>query len=167
VIRIFSIGYEGCHFDSFLEHLINNGIDCVVDVRDLPLSRKPGFSKRSLSTALKTSNIAYEHWRSLGAPKAIRKKLRNDGNWDDYRRVYNQKLHENRKVLEELAYKARTESVCLLCFERNYLECHRSLITDYIIELGLVDAVSHLTVAKRDRAENGAWDKESRPLLTN
>lgn len=167
MIKIFSIGYEGTDINSFIKHLTDNDIDCVVDVRELPLSRKTGFSKNSLGNALKKSNISYEHWRSLGAPKAIRHKLREDGDWDAYQQVYNQSLHENIEVLETLACKAKAESICLLCFERNYTECHRSLITKHLIKLGLVDEVSHLAVTERDRTANGAWDKENRPLLTH
>ncbi len=49
-MEIFTIGYEGIDRHQFLAWLNNYNINVVADVRNLPLSRKKGFSKTALST---------------------------------------------------------------------------------------------------------------------
>jgi hypothetical protein len=41
----------------------------LIDVRDVPLSRKPGFSKSALQANLEAHGIAYVHLKGLGDPK--------------------------------------------------------------------------------------------------
>ena len=43
--RIFTIGYEATTMAEFLAALQAAGVERVIDVRALPLSRRPGFSK--------------------------------------------------------------------------------------------------------------------------
>ena len=43
---IFTIGYEKSTIDDFVSRLADADIDVLVDVRELPLSRKRGFSKK-------------------------------------------------------------------------------------------------------------------------
>jgi Protein of unknown function, DUF488 len=49
-----TIGYEGSEFERCLSALRRHGIETVLDVREVPLSRKPGSSKKSSGSA---------HWR--------------------------------------------------------------------------------------------------------
>jgi len=58
---IFTIGYEGADLDLFLGTLVKAGISHVIDVRDVPASRKRGFSKNALAAALNAQGIAYTH----------------------------------------------------------------------------------------------------------
>lgn len=80
-MTIFTIGYEGLDIDAFLSLLAKHDINTVVDVRELPLSRKPGFSKKALGTALNLSGREYVHMVQLGCPKTVRERYRYDGNW--------------------------------------------------------------------------------------
>jgi len=50
-MNLFTIGYEGLNTDDFMALLFEHGIETVVDVRALPLSRKPGFSKSQSAMA--------------------------------------------------------------------------------------------------------------------
>ena len=83
-MTIFTIGYEGLDIDSFMSLLAMCGIDTVVDIRELPLSRKPGFSKKSLANVLNLSGLEYVHMVELGCPKPVRDGYREDGDWKRY-----------------------------------------------------------------------------------
>src|SRR5215213_4745951 len=65
---LFTIGYEGRALDELIAILASNKIDRVIDVRDLPLSRRRGFSKTPLCTALGGAGIEYLHMREAGNP---------------------------------------------------------------------------------------------------
>ena len=67
-MRIFTIGYEGATMDDFLSALKQAGVERVIDVRALPLSRRPGFSKTPLQNALAEAGIEYVHLKALGTP---------------------------------------------------------------------------------------------------
>ena len=84
-MTIHTIGYEGIDMDRFLSMLCEHGIETVVDIRELPLSRKPGFSKKALADTLNLSGLEYVHIPDLGCPKPIRNRYRADGNWTRYR----------------------------------------------------------------------------------
>jgi hypothetical protein len=67
-MRIFTIGYEGTTVPEFIAALKGAGVERVIDVRALPLSRRPGFSKSALTAALQESGIEYLHLKALGTP---------------------------------------------------------------------------------------------------
>jgi uncharacterized protein (DUF488 family) len=68
-MKICTIGYEGLDIDAFMSLLAENDIETVVDVREMPLSRKPGFSKKALEAALNLSGRDYVHMVA-GLPEA-------------------------------------------------------------------------------------------------
>ncbi len=68
-MKVFTIGYEGATMDGFIAALDTAGVRQVIDVRALPLSRRPGFSKSSLAASLAAAGIAYVHLKALGTPK--------------------------------------------------------------------------------------------------
>ena len=68
-MTIYTIGYEGATMDGFIAALRETGVRRVIDVRALPLSRRPGFSKSTLAASLKAEGIDYVHLKALGTPK--------------------------------------------------------------------------------------------------
>ncbi len=78
-MKLYTFGYEGLDLDAFLARLGAAGVCQVVDVRELPLSRKKGFSKRALAAALAAHDIEYLHMPALGCPKPIRARYVNGG----------------------------------------------------------------------------------------
>ena len=54
---LFTIGYEGRALDELIAELQAHRIDRVIDVRELPLSRRRGFSKTPLREALAAHDI--------------------------------------------------------------------------------------------------------------
>nr|WP_319564592.1 DUF488 domain-containing protein [uncultured Rhodoferax sp.] len=78
---LFTPGYEGLTIDAFITRLQTAQVKTVVDVRELPRSRKKGSSKSAFCAALATHGIAYLHAPALGCPKPIRNPYKADGNW--------------------------------------------------------------------------------------
>lgn len=60
---VFTIGYEGRTINDFLADLRANDIKLLADVREAPTSRKRGFSKSALASALQDAGIDYLHLR--------------------------------------------------------------------------------------------------------
>ena len=145
---IYTIGYEGLTPGEFTDILQAHSIDILIDVRDLPLSRKKGFSKNALAEAMQGVGIEYVHLRELGAPRDIRHALRASNDWDVYRHAYLELLHEKQQVLAQVEYLSSNRRICLMCFEEDFSVCHRSLISEKMQQLGMVLKVKHLHFRK-------------------
>ena len=65
-MKLFTIGYEATTMAEFLDALTKAGVERVIDVRAVPNSRRPGFSKTPLRNALAEAGIDYVHLRALG-----------------------------------------------------------------------------------------------------
>jgi uncharacterized protein (DUF488 family) len=133
--RIFyTIGYEGSHVKEFVATLQRAGVDTLIDVRDVPLSRKPGFSKASLAAILQTKGIAYIHLRGLGDPKPGREAAR-AGKYELFRRIFQQHMTTSlaQDDLERAIKLVSCQQSCLMCFEQDHCHCHRSIVADHIV----------------------------------
>lgn len=126
---IYTIGYEGAELAPFVKTLQACGIERVIDIRDVPVSRKPGFSKGSLSAALGAQGISYSHFKPLGDPKSGRDAMRR-GDYPAFVEIYcaHLALDAGQRALQEAIDMARSESSVLLCFERTPNECHRTIV---------------------------------------
>jgi uncharacterized protein (DUF488 family) len=128
-LTIFTIGYEGATVLEFIAALTEAGVKRVIDVRAVPNSRRPGFSKTPLRNALAEAGIDYVHLRALGTPADGRAAAR-AGRHDELERIYAGQLELPEAIAQgaqmlELA--AETPSA-LLCFEREPAHCHRTLL---------------------------------------
>jgi uncharacterized protein (DUF488 family) len=125
---VVSIGYEGRTPAEFIALLVAHKVTKVIDVRELPLSRRKGFSKTPLSARLKSAGIDYRHVRAAGNPHRHLKA-------DPARclAMYTAHLKKHPEVIElvgdELQQPGR---VAVLCFEREHKACHRSRLLDAI-----------------------------------
>jgi uncharacterized protein (DUF488 family) len=132
-MHIFTIGYEGATMAEFLAALQRAGVRQVIDVRALPLSRRPGFSKTPLSAALAEAGIDYVHLKALGTPAEGRAAAR-AGRHAELERIYAGQLELAEAIAQSaqmLALAAETPSA-LLCFERDPAECHRTMLLDAV-----------------------------------
>ena len=127
MFKLFTIGYEGASIEDFVGTLQSMGVDLLLDVRELPISRRAGFSKRSLQQHLADAGIDYQHERSLGSPKPVRDELKRTGNYETFFRKFDIHLRSQQETLDRLTTDLRG-SVALMCFERDYRECHRSAV---------------------------------------
>jgi uncharacterized protein (DUF488 family) len=132
--RLFTIGYEGRTVAELVDVLRGAGVERVVDVRELPLSRRRGFSKPPLAAALAEAGIAYEHARELGNPKEIRERFRlgdTDAGLGAYRAHLYGKAYP---AVVDLAASLGSSATCLLCLEADHERCHRSVIASAVAE---------------------------------
>jgi uncharacterized protein (DUF488 family) len=134
-MKIFTIGYEGATVPEFIAALQAAGVARVIDVRALPLSRRPGFSKSSLAAALKEEGIDYRHLRHLGTPKRGRDAAKK-GDVATLEAVYDEQLalpEAQGEAAMMLALAAEMPSA-LVCYERDPCHCHRTLLLDAVGE---------------------------------
>lgn len=143
---IFTIGYEKSTIDDFVSRLADAEIEILVDVRELPLSRKKGFSKNGLNAAVKEVGIDYLHVKALGDPKPGRDAAL-AGNHDLFVEIFT--LHMDGEVaqsaLTDLADTVRGKRICLTCFERHHEGCHRKIVADRLSAL-VGASIEHITV---------------------
>jgi uncharacterized protein (DUF488 family) len=132
---VYTIGYEGTDIERFISTLKAVGVKRVADVRAVALSRKKGFSKKSLSSRLEEAGIEYLHFIDLGDPKAGREAAR-AGLFDEFRAIYSTHLDSGdaQSSLKELVAVAGEKPTCLLCFERDPVTCHRSIVAEAMTE---------------------------------
>lgn len=135
VIELMTIGYEGLAPAEFFGILKRCKVSRVVDVRELPISRRAGFAKSALAAGLADHSIKYMHTPALGCPRNVRHAYRDDGDWERYTRQFKAYLETQLPALEQLSELIRTERCCLLCFEEDYNFCHRSFIADRVAPL--------------------------------
>jgi uncharacterized protein (DUF488 family) len=142
--KLFTVGYQGRSLEELITELVEAGVERLVDVRELPLSRRRGFSKTALSDALREAGIEYVHVKSLGNPKPNRERYWG-GDIEGGAAVYRKHLNNgSRSALVDLAESLGDDAACLLCFERDHTECHRGVIVEALQELQPDLAVSHL-----------------------
>lgn len=143
---IYTIGYERTDLRNFIRTLQDSRIETLVDIRDRAQSRKKGFSKTGLAKALNEYGIDYIHLRALGDPKEGREAARS-GRMDDFREIYRKVLRtpEAESAMEVIVALAEEKRVCLLCFERDHVHCHRSMVADELKSSNEIEA-THLGV---------------------
>ena len=132
-LRIFTIGYEGTTVPEFVAALRKAGVERVIDVRALPLSRRPGFSKTPLRTALAEAGIDYVHLKALGTPADGRTAARS-GRHADLERIYAGQLELPEAIAQSamMLELAREKPSALLCMEREPAHCHRTLLVNAV-----------------------------------
>lgn len=130
--KLFTIGYEGSTVNKFIAHLRINNINCIVDVRQVPFSRKPGFSKSKLARTLRRARIEYVHFGELGAPKALRDDLKLTGNYPVFFKKMNRYLVAKKDAIEEAYRYVMNRRCCLMCFEQFAAQCHRQIVAEKI-----------------------------------
>lgn len=144
-IAIYTMGYSGTSVGGFLEACSRNGIKQILDVRNNPWSRKPGFSKKALSEHCRRARIEYLNIPELGAPRELRKDLAGPGSRMDLLDYYqNVILPERRPEIDRAIEYIRRAPTALVCLEADPAECHRSRLADELARVsGLT--VEHLS----------------------
>lgn len=132
-MKIFTIGYEGTTVPEFVSALKRAGVERVIDVRALPLSRRPGFSKTALRGAFEEAGIEYVHLKALGTPAEGRTAAR-AGRHADMARIYAGQLELPEAIAQsaQMLDLAREKPSALLCMEREPAHCHRTLLLNAV-----------------------------------
>lgn len=133
---LFTFGYEGIDIDAFIARLLEAGVERIADVRELPLSRKKGFSKSAFRERLAAAGIEYKHLPELGCPKPIRNAYRANGNWTAYTSGFLAHLASVPLGVKQLASLSREKTTCLVCYEADPNFCHRTFVARAVRALG-------------------------------
>jgi uncharacterized protein (DUF488 family) len=139
--RIYSVGYEGLEVEALINHLASAKVSLVVDVRLNPVSRRRGYSRKTLTAALQAAGIEYRHEPDLGNPPDNRDSFRRGDGEEGRRRMREILENGSACALDRLIECARNARVAVLCVERDRLRCHRDVITDAV-----KDADPHIEV---------------------
>ncbi|MFZ2995357.1 DUF488 family protein [Sphingobium sp.] len=133
-MKIFTIGYEGATQAALIAALQAAGVRLLADVRAVPLSRRPGFSKNILAAGLREAGIDYVGLKALGTPPEGREAARK-GNHARLAAIYAGQLDLPEAIVqaEQLKDMAADTPTALLCFERDPSGCHRSLLIDAVM----------------------------------
>jgi uncharacterized protein (DUF488 family) len=143
---LFTIGYEKAKPQAVLEELARAKIDLLVDTRAIAASRRAGFSKRQLAAALDEAGIAYVHLQKLGTP-AKGREAAHKGDYETAWKIYDKHVKTadaQRELADLISFIKDGKRVCLLCYERNPAECHRSRIAALVRK--------HVRIAVKDLA---------------
>lgn len=133
---IFTIGYEDKSIEDFLARIKKHKITVLVDIRERPISRKKGFSKSKITDHLQSIGVKYLHIGALGSPSRLREKLHKDNNLEYFFKEYEKHLDTLDETVENLNQEVLSKSViCLMCMERNPLECHRLIVAKKLKEI--------------------------------
>jgi uncharacterized protein (DUF488 family) len=132
---LYTIGYEKARLADVVSALLAVGVMTLIDVRDRPISRRPGFSKRQLAAAVEEAGIDYVGLRALGTPPEGRAAGR-ARQWDRFWGIVENKLAsaEAELALLQAAEIARPGPACLLCYEADWRQCHRRRVAEILAD---------------------------------
>jgi uncharacterized protein (DUF488 family) len=143
---LYTVGYEKALLGDVVASLAAAGVSTLIDVRDRPISRRPGFSKRQLAATIEEAGMRYVHLQALGTPPEGRLANRRR-EWDRFWGIVEEKLArpEAELALQEAGDIARAAPSCLICYEADWQICHRRRVAEILAQhYGF--AVSHLAV---------------------
>lgn len=133
---LFTIGYEGISLEAYINKLICNGVNVLVDVRKNAMSMKYGFNKSQLTKACEGVGIQYIHFSEVGIKTSKRKELNTQSDYDrlfeDYRlSVLPDTLDIQKDIAKVILEHKR---VALTCFEAESCQCHRRPLAEFLIQ---------------------------------
>ncbi|MDD5770020.1 MAG: DUF488 family protein [Candidatus Gracilibacteria bacterium] len=130
---IFTIGYEGITIDKYVDKLIQNNVNILVDIRKNPNSMKYGFSSARLKQIVEKRGIKYLSIKELGIEGEDRKDL---ASFVDYQKLfenYKKTLPEKEKYIKIMSDLLENGNrIALTCFEADHNYCHRNEASKYL-----------------------------------
>ena len=133
---IMTLGYEGYSIDAFMKRLIDEKVQDLIDIRNNPWSMKYGFTRDALISICFDMKIRYRNIPSLGIPSGKRKRVRTKSDTDALFREFQGFLKEQTVRLKSIIDLGKERRIALMCFERDPLLCHRSIVAEALIGLG-------------------------------
>ena len=140
-MEVYTIGHSTRLLVEFTALLRAAGVTPIVDVRAFPMSRRhPQFNKDALSTTLPAAGVDYRHLPALGGRRHRQKgtpsrnglwKVEAFRNYADYAETA-----AFASAISELDALARELPTAFMCAEAVWWQCHRRLITDYLLARG-------------------------------
>jgi len=133
---LWTIGHSTHDAATFVHLLREHRVDCVIDVRRYPGSRRhPQFGSSELSATLDAEGLGYVHFADLGG----RRRPRADSPNTEWRnagfRGYADYMASTafRDALVQATVVAVDRRSALMCAETLWWRCHRSMIADDLV----------------------------------
>ena len=139
-LTVLTIGHSTRTIEEFLSILKAHGVQCLVDVRSIPKSRRvPQFNSDALAASLREQEIEYVHLKSLGGLRHAKKDSINTGWRNASFRGYADYMATGdfRAGVEGLMQLASAKRTAIMCAEAVPWRCHRSLIGDALLVRGV------------------------------
>ena len=152
-LPFFTIGHSTRSIDEFVALLQSAEVGLVVDVRTIPRSRtNPQYNLDALPQSLAPFQIGYEHIAALGGLRGHKRDVPDalNGFWQ------NQSFHNYADYAMSETFRAgfarlrtlgRDRRCAIMCAEAVWWQCHRRIITDYLIAAG--ETVFHIMAGNR------------------
>ena len=142
-VCVYTIGHSTRSTAQLIELLHAERIDLVVDVRRFPRSRRHAhFNIETLPAALAESRIDYRHFEALGGRR--KRSLTEDASpntgWEaeGFRNYADYAMTAPfREALDTLIALAQTRTAAIMCAEALWWQCHRRIISDYLLIAGI------------------------------
>lgn len=123
---LFSIGHSNIPAERFIALQRSAGVTAVADVRSTPFSRFcPWFSAKNLAPLLAQAGIGYSSYGTELGGRPRDPRLYRDGIADFEAMARQPDFHAG---LDRLVAEAARHRLCMMCSEREPLECHRCLL---------------------------------------
>lgn len=138
--RLYTIGHSTRAADEFVSLLGEHSVDCLVDVRRFPGSRRhPHFASEALAATLERAGIDYLHEPDLGGYRKSSRRDSPNGAWRSAGfQAYADYMDstEFRDALARTLERAREDKTVIMCAEAVPWRCHRRLISDAAVARG-------------------------------
>ncbi len=149
--ELYTIGYEGNAQAALFQTLLYYDVQTLLDIRELPQSRKPGLSKTALGMAAVDYGLQYAHIRALGTPRDIRYRRKIDHDEAAFHRDFLAYLATQDEAMEALVARIRLERCCLMCYEADARQCHRWFVAERAVKMsGGAITVTYLAIKERN-----------------
>lgn len=146
MIMLYTIGHGNRSIEELIALLAGAGIECLVDVRAYPASRRhPQFARAALERSLAASGIRYV-WegQALGGRRKPEAASPHIALKEPGFRAYADHMTTEvfREGLTRLAGLGRATRAAVMCAEQLPSQCHRSFIADSLVARG--ETVVHI-----------------------
>jgi uncharacterized protein (DUF488 family) len=137
---IFTVGHGNRTIDELLTLLARAGVQCVVDARAFPGSRRhPQFGRDALQSSLARAGVEYV-WEgeALGGRRRPRRDSPHVALRNASFRAYADHMQSDafRAAAQRLVERGGRESIAIMCAERLPWQCHRYMIADHLVAGG-------------------------------
>lgn len=151
---VYTLGFSNRTWEDTVHILTSHGIECVLDIRTLPGSRRtPQFNLEQLERALPQVGIRYEHMKALGGLRKPAKDSPTNAAWqNDGFRGYADYMQTPAftQALETLIERIKESRSAYACTEAVFWRCHRQLVSDALVLRGW--RVGHILSATKVQA---------------
>jgi len=132
----YTVGYERLSLNDLFLLLKDNGVRCLVDVREAPWSQVSDYRKATMEEKLPELSLIYHYEIQYMSMPSVGNVYRNNDLsdreiMDNYRRHIVTKVVEL-EAMREIVLKSKT---ALMCYEVDPNECHRSVLASVLASM--------------------------------